>query len=103
MKGATAILRILFNNSSVENRTAQICALRGMTSSDILTRENSLEVLKLSSPADDNVAAKLQKKSAEILSDKDQLKQVSFSSHYFVFVKLSFLGFEQDPTKKDFK
>ena len=74
-----------------------------MTSSDILTRENSLEVLKLSSPADDNVAAKLQKKSAEILSDKDQLKQVSFSSHYFVFVKLSFLGFEQDPTEKDFK
>ena len=75
-----AILRILFNNNSAENRTAQICALRGMTSSDILTRENSLEVLKLSSPSEDNVAVKLQKKSAEILSDKDQLKQVNFQA-----------------------
>lgn len=64
-----------------------------MTSSDILTRENSLEVLKLSSPADDNVAAKLQKKSAEILSDKDQLKQVRFSSRYFVLVKFCFFRF----------
>ena len=73
-----------------------------MTSSDILTRENSLEVLKLSSPSDDNVAAKLQKKSAEILSDKDQLKQVSFSLQYFL-IQLMFLGFEQNPTKKNFK
>ena len=73
-----------------------------MTSSDILTRENSLEVLKLSSPSDDNVAAKLQKKSAEILSDKDQLKQVSFSHQYFL-IHIMFLGFEQNPTKKDFK
>ena len=73
-----------------------------MTSSDILTRENSLEVLKLSSPSDDNVAAKLKKKSAEILSDKDQLKQVSFSLQY-ILIQLTFLGFEQNPTKKDFK
>ena len=56
-----------------------------MTSSDILTRENSLEVLKLSSPTDDGVASKLQKKSAEILSDKDQLKQVSFQD-VFLFL-----------------
>ena len=56
-----------------------------MTSSDILTRENSLEVLKLSSPTDDNVASKLQKKSAEILSDKDQLKQVSFQDVLLFF------------------
>ena len=55
-----------------------------MTSSDILTRENSLEVPKLSSPADDNVALKLQKKSAKILSDKDQLKQVSFSDTRYI-------------------
>ena len=74
-----------------------------MTSSDILTRENSLEVLKLSSPTDDNVASKLQKKSAEILSDKDQLKQVSFSDVLLFFIKIIFLGFEQNSKKKDFK
>ena len=64
-----------------------------MTSSDILTRENSLEVLKLSSPTDDNVALKLQKKSAEILSDKDQLKQVSFSDDLLFFIKIKFFRF----------
>ena len=64
-----------------------------MTSSDILTRENSLEVLKLSSPTDDNVASKLQKKSAEILSDKDQLKQVSFSDDLLFFIKIKFFRF----------
>ena len=64
-----------------------------MTSSDILTRENSLEVLKLSSPTDDSVASKLQKKSAEILSDKDQLKQVSFRDVLLFFLKISFFRF----------
>ena len=64
-----------------------------MTSSDILTRENSLEVLKLSSPTDDNVASKLQKKSAEILSDKDQLKQVSFQDVLLFFIKITFFRF----------
>ena len=58
-----------------------------MTSSDILTRENSLEVLKLSSPTDDGVASKLLKKSAEILSDKDQLKQVRFQDVLLFFYK----------------